>query len=252
MPLGQAVALLETVESGTHRLAAYVVLSLLAGVRTEEARAITWDEVDLKAGTVAVYRSVRVKGDTKTRKSRRVLKPPTRAVQALRAHRTRQAAEQLAAGEMWQEHDLVFCREDGTPLDRWHVRKEFRKITWSARLGGAWTTRGLRHSFVSILSGYHVRLEDITDLVGHSSTSVTETVYRHGIRPALTDNATAVNPPEGERYRAGLPLLRESHCLPNWLPKIKFKNLFDQSGRRGLNARPPDPQPRTARLVRSD
>jgi hypothetical protein len=33
-----------------------VVLSLLAGARTEEARAITWDEVDLTAGTVAVYR----------------------------------------------------------------------------------------------------------------------------------------------------------------------------------------------------
>ena len=34
---------------------------------------------------------------------------------------------------------------------------------------------------------------DISDLVGHSSTSVTEMVYRHEIRPALTDNATAVN-----------------------------------------------------------
>ena len=89
MTLGQAVALLETVESGSHRLAAYVVLSLLSGVRTEEARAITWDEVDLKAGTVAVYRSVPVKGDTKTRKSRRVLKLPTKAVQALRQHPAR-------------------------------------------------------------------------------------------------------------------------------------------------------------------
>jgi integrase len=48
MTLGQAVALLETVESGTHRLAAYVALSLLAGVRTEEARAITWDEVAIE------------------------------------------------------------------------------------------------------------------------------------------------------------------------------------------------------------
>jgi integrase len=136
MTLGQAVALLETVESGTHRLAAYVVLSLLAGVRTEEARAITWDEVDLTGGTVAVYRSVRVKGDTKTRKSRHVLKLPTKVVQALRQHHARQAAERLAAGETWQERDLVFCREDGTPLDRWHVRKEFRKITRSARFGG--------------------------------------------------------------------------------------------------------------------
>ena len=113
-------------------------------------------------------------------------------VQALRAHRTRQAAERLAAGEAWQS-DLVFCREDGTPLDRWQVRKEFQKITRDARLGPAWTPRELRHSFVSILSAHDVRLEDISDLVGHSSTSITETVYRHEIRPALTDNATAVN-----------------------------------------------------------
>jgi integrase len=51
----------------------------------------------------------------------------------------------------------------------------------------------LRHSFVSILSADDVRLEDISDLVGHSSTSVTETVYRYEIRPALTKGATAMN-----------------------------------------------------------
>ena len=46
---------------------------------------------------------------------------------------------------------------------------------------------------MSILSAHHVRLEHISDLIGHSSTSATETVYRHEIRPALTDNAAAVN-----------------------------------------------------------
>ena len=87
----------------------------------------------------------------------------------------------------------MFCREDGTPLDRWQVRKEFGKITTAAQLGEAWTPRELRHSFVSILSAHDVRLEDISDLVGHSSTAVTETVYRHEIRPALTKGATAMN-----------------------------------------------------------
>ena len=67
------------------------------------------------------------------------------------------------------------------------------EIAKADRLGEAWTPCELRHSFVSILSAHDVRLEDISDLVGHSSTSVTETVYRHEIRPALTDNATAVN-----------------------------------------------------------
>jgi site-specific recombinase XerD len=101
---------------------------------------------------VAVYRSVRAKGDTKTRKSRRVLKLPTRAVEALREHRKRQAAERLQAGEKWQDHDLVFLREDGTPLDRWQVRPEFAVITEAAGLGEQWAPRELRHSFVSILS----------------------------------------------------------------------------------------------------
>ena len=194
MTLGQAVLLLETLDSAAEfRLSAYVIVSLLAGVRTEEARALTWAEVDLDAGTVAVYRSVRAKGDTKTRKSRRVLKLPAKAVAALKEHRKQQAAERLRAGDTWQDHDLVFCREDGTPLDRWHVRREFQKITTAAGLGEHWTPRELRHSFVSILSASGVPIEDISDLVGHSGTSVTETVYRHEIRPALTMGATAMN-----------------------------------------------------------
>ncbi len=100
----------------------------------------------------------------------------------------------------------MFCREDGTPLDRWHVRKEFQKITKAARLGGAWTSRELRHSFVSILSANDVRLEDISDLVGYSSMSVTETVYRHVIRPALTKGAVPAGSthtvPLTRRFRA--------------------------------------------------
>ena len=88
----------------------------------------------------------------------------------------------------------MFCRGDGTPLDRWHVRKEFQKITRPRQARRAWTPRELRHWFVSILSAHDVRLEDISDLVGHSSTSVTETVYRHKIRPALTGGAKRHEP----------------------------------------------------------
>jgi integrase len=44
------------------------VLSVMTGQRTEELRALRWNEVDLDSGTVAVYRAARVSGDTKTRK----------------------------------------------------------------------------------------------------------------------------------------------------------------------------------------
>jgi site-specific recombinase XerD len=115
------------------------------------------------------------------------------AVEALRKHRKRRAAERLQSGGKWQDHDRVFCREDGIPPDRWQVRREFAVIAKEAGLGQEWAPRELRHSFVSILSASGVRIEDISDLMGHSGTSVTESVYRHEIRPALATGATAMN-----------------------------------------------------------
>src|SRR3954451_1653540 len=47
-----------------------------------------------------------------------------------------------------------------------------------------------RSSFVSLLSTKGVRIEDISRLVGHTSTTVTEKVYRHELRPVLTEGAT--------------------------------------------------------------
>jgi integrase len=56
-----------------------------------------------------------------------------------------------------------------------------------------WTPRELRHSFVSLLSANDVPLEDISRLVGHSGTAVTEAVYRHQIVPVMQKGATAMD-----------------------------------------------------------
>ena len=195
MTLDQAVQLLDQVGPGSqHRLAAYVVVSLLAGRphrggprahlgRGRPRRRAPWPSTG-PCGPRATPRPARAGASSSS---------PQRAVEALKEHRKRQAAERLQAGDAWQDHDLVFCREDGTPLDRWQVRREFAVITKAAGLGEEWAPRELRHSFVSILSAHGVRIEDISDLVGHSGTTVTESVYRHEIRPALTTGATAMN-----------------------------------------------------------
>ncbi len=75
-------------------------VSTLVGIRTEEARALRWDHVDLEGDPdadppvpphVDVWRSVRAHGDTKTKKSRRSLGLPRMAVEVLREHLQRQA-----------------------------------------------------------------------------------------------------------------------------------------------------------------
>ena len=200
LTFGQAVALVEAARS--HGLYAYVVLSLLVGVRTEEARALRWDHVDLDGGPdadppvpphVDVWRSVRVHGDTKTRKSRRSLGLPKMAVEALGEQLQRQAAARQRAGDLWQDNGLVFTTALGTQLDAADVRRSLRAICRRAGLAEEWTPRELRHTFVSLLSDNGMANEEISRLVGHSSSNVTETVYRHQIRPVITVGAEAMD-----------------------------------------------------------
>jgi integrase len=191
----QAARLLAAAEAD-EAMRAYVVVSLLTGARTEELRALTWTHVDLdgEPPTVALWRSVRAGGETKTRLSRRTLELPARAAEALRVHRTGQLHAQLAAGERWQGTGLVFCTSVGTALDAANVRRSFRRVAAAAGLDAQeWTPRELRHSFVSLLSSTGMSIEDISHLVGHASSRVTELVYRKELRPVLTRGASAMD-----------------------------------------------------------
>lgn len=190
-------------KTGTDRLHNYIVLSLLTGARTEELRALRWEHVHLDGRPQAVppvpphlevWRSVREGGDTKTRRSRRTLALPARCVEALRKQRVLQAADRLAAGDRWQE-GLVFATVLGTPMDAANVRRDFRRaLALVPGLDAAeWTPRELRHSFVSVLSDSGLPVEEISRLVGHSGTSVTELVYRHQLRPVIQTGATVMD-----------------------------------------------------------
>jgi len=173
----------------SHPLHAYVVLLLTTGLRPEEARALRWDHVDLDARTVAVWRSDRAGGDTKTPKSRRTLRLAQIAVDALRQRKAAQAAERLKVGELWRDTGLVFTTTIGTMLDQHNIRRGFRQITRAAGLGDEWVPRELRHTFVSIMSAGGVPVEEIARVAGHKQTSTTELVYRRELRPVITTDA---------------------------------------------------------------
>ncbi len=188
---------------------AYVVLSLLAGLRTEEARALRWAHVDLDGDPaasppvpphMAVWRSVRVHGETKTERSRRTLGLPAAAVQALRAWAGSQADERLAAGDDWQDTGLVFTTHHGAALDAGNVRKMVKRICAGAGIENLWTPRELRTTFVSLMSHQGVSIEEIARLVGHASTRTTEIVYRRELRPVITTGAEIMDEVVGGGY----------------------------------------------------
>lgn len=182
----------------------YIVMSLLTGARTEELRALRWENVHLESDPkavprvvphVEVWRSVRSTGDTKTRKSRRTLALPVLVVDELVKHRARQAQIRLRA-EYWQDDDLVFPTDRGTEMHAANVRRDFRRALKSVPNINPddWTPREMRHSFVSLLSESGIPLEEISRLVGHKGGSqVTELVYRKQLRPVIESGAQVMD-----------------------------------------------------------
>jgi hypothetical protein len=188
---------LDTDADENPRLEALFVLSITLGLRLGELRKLAWDHVDLDNAVIHVWRSASRTGDVKTPKSKRSLVLPKRAVTALQAHRKRQAAERLAAGTAWQDNNLVFCHEDGRMYTSDALNWRFGKMTRRAGIGH-WHAHEGRHTAVSIMSSNGVPLQEISDTVGHKSTHVTETVYRHVIVPAIRGGATVMDQVFGE------------------------------------------------------
>jgi integrase len=191
----QATAVLEAARS--ERFEAAFVTMLMLGLRPGECLGLAWANVDLDRGELRIVQAVKrvrsrpVLGTLKTAGSRRTLAAPAPVVEALRAHRARQAAERLAAGERWTDNGMVFANTIGGLVDPARFGRAFAKVTERAGLGH-WHPHELRHSFVSLASYAGVREEDVADVVGHVTTRMTHRVYRHAVTPTITAGKAAM------------------------------------------------------------
>jgi integrase len=111
----------------------------------------------------------------------------------------------LAAGELWQEHGLVFTTTMGTPYEPHNLRRDFQKVTAAAGLGARWVPKELRTSFVSMMSYQGVPVEEIARLAGHASSRTTEVVYRRTLRPVITTGAGVMDQIFPPKQRRGAP-----------------------------------------------
>jgi integrase len=146
---------------------------LATGLRLGEALGVTWADVDMTAGTVAVNRTiVRVKGQglvakrTKSRASARGLLLPSWGVELLRARRVRMAAF----------NGPVFPDSRGGWRDRSNVGKAFRRVRGGSTF--EWVkTHTFRKTVATVLDESGASARAIADQLGHSRVSMTQDVY---------------------------------------------------------------------------
>jgi integrase len=159
----------------TERLSALFCLVTYCGLRRDEVLGLTWAEVDLDEG-IANVRETGSGDAPKSDAGVRVVPLPGPVVQALRARRAQQAADRLAWGCDWPDTDLVFTREDGTPVPGQWVSVRFETLAYRAGLPPV-RFHDLRHGAASLAKAAGLDSKYIAALLGHARSSFTDDVY---------------------------------------------------------------------------
>lgn len=187
----EALALLGAAQA--ERLEALYVLALNIGLRIGEALALRWQDVDLDAGRLSVvYNLQRVRGklvlvEPKTEKSRRTVSLPPAVLQALLDHAARQRKEKLRHLPLWQDSELIFTSQIGSPLDPSDVSRDFREFL--ARKGLPRVRfHDMRHASGSIMLKNGVPMVTVSGILGHSNIATTVDIYGH-VEQAAFDEA---------------------------------------------------------------
>ena len=226
LPLTAAEARRVLAAATGRREAARWSVALALGLRQGEALGLTWDDVDLDAGTVTVRRQLQrlrpehgcpapsrcsgrsprkcpasvpgrlVLRTTKTRKSRRTIALPETLRGALREHRQEQLAERLEEGPNWvgfdqdgQRVQLVFCHRNGRA---WEPKADYQR--WVALVETAGVRRArlhdARHTAATLMLLQGVPAKVVSEILGHSQITLTLDTYSHVV-PELSRRAAA-------------------------------------------------------------
>jgi integrase len=170
-----------------HDLPELARFMLATGLRLGEALGVTWSDVDLSAGTIAVRRTiVRATGKglvakrVKSRASERGLLLPPWCVELLRTRRVR-----LGAFD-----GPVFPDARGGWRDRSNVGKVFRSVRGGSEF--EWVkTHTYRKTVATLLDQSGASARMIADQLGHSRVSMTQDVYL-GRRAGNASNLAAL------------------------------------------------------------
>lgn len=171
-----------------HPLGNAYALCLFAGLQEGECLGLSWEQVDFEARRITVSQQLQkekkkgshyyIAPSTKSGKPRQI-KPPEIAFQYLRAERTRQAENRLAAGPLWNNPDnLVFTDAMGKHLCISTFYGNFKRIAASIGRPDA-RPHDLRHTAATVAIASGADIKSVQDLLGHATASFTLNVYAH-------------------------------------------------------------------------
>lgn len=170
--------------------------ALITGMRPSEYLALRWSDIDLQKGTATVRRSVTPRtgggfhfGEPKTKQSRRTIPLPVSLIKELQRHRIIQLEQKMKLGEAYENLDLVFPTDIGTPQSYKNLdKRHYKPILEAANLEG-FRLYDLRHSTATLLLSEGVNPKIVAERLGHSTIVLTLDTYSH-VLPGMQEAAT--------------------------------------------------------------
>ena len=201
-PSPEEIRPLSEAEAGSFLYAAHgdrfeslYVLAITTGLRRGELLGLRWDDADLERGTLRVGRALvreggrYALGETKTKRGRRRVNLTPRTVNVLKAHRKRQQEERTKLSGLYEDRDLIFATNVGTPINPENlVNRSFKPLLEKAGLPEI-RFHDLRHTCATLLLGRGVHPKIVQELLGHATIAMTLDTYSHYL-PSMGDQAS--------------------------------------------------------------
>ena len=165
-----------------------VYTAVKTGMRQGELFALQWDDVDWQQRQIHVRRNVqRVKengrptlvfSSPKSESGNRLISVGEGTMQTLQRQMEVVSMQRAAAGDRWQEFQLVFPSTVGTPRNPSNFLKAYRAVLKAANVPQI-TFHDLRHMAASIMLNNGVPALVVSYILGHAQPSTTINMYGH-------------------------------------------------------------------------
>ncbi len=184
--------LFKSIKSNYAYIPAYIAVN--TGMRLGEVLGLRWQDIDLEGKILTinqtmqcVNREIKFRNKAKTKGSRRTIDLPDNLIVFLKKLQLEQETQKRwTHKDVYQDHDLVCCREDGTPINLHSFGSYFIRLAKRAGINASF--HSLRHTHASLLLKAGEYPKVISERLGHTQIGITMDIYSH-IMPGMQKQA---------------------------------------------------------------
>lgn len=169
-------------------------IEITTGLRFGELLGLQWKDLNWGNRQLQIQRQLnRLKShgltfsEPKTKAGRRTIVLGKSTISLLHDHWLLQQKMIIEFGDQWQDNDLIFPSETGTPADQSNVTKRFKLLLIKAGLPDI-RFHDLRHTAATLMLLQGINPKIVQERLGHADISMTLNTYSH-VLPSMQEDA---------------------------------------------------------------